>query len=252
MFEFPLIRFDDKPWLEKLQNGEFYMKNSFHYQKKEAEDLARSDPFDGSIPFPDVNGVMKAISGKEITNERLIVLDRFIKCFYHCTSTDFILTDGGLWKLKLHEDMVKEFKSDSAMLIFAPSSLVKQIVKKCNQDQELVWWGDVQYFNYDDYPEIARTLLENPSEGYKVPFYKNSKFSRQKEFRICVSHPFEGMDDTAVYQEVPSSIIESSHTITIEPMEDACIISVENLLKNGVLLDIRNEHYYVCEESIDA
>lgn len=255
MFEFPLIRFDDKIWLEKMQSGELYMRSSLYYQRIENDDVARGDPYDGSIPFPEMNRVAAAISGKTVNNGRLVLFDRFIKCFYHCTESDFSHFGGNLWKLKLSEkamDTMNGFKTNSAMLIFNPSAFIDQVLNMCSKEQKRAWYGDVQYVVEDDYSKLIRDIFSNPNECYKLPFYKNTRFSDQKEYRICVQHPFDGIDTESVWQDLPVSIADLSYTLDIGPIEDACIVSIENLYKNGVLLDLQKEHYYVCEDSIDA
>lgn len=255
MFEFPLIRFDNKEWLEKLQNGDFYMRNSLYYQRLEVSDQARRDPFDGAIPFPDANGVMKNLSGQETSNERLMLLDRFIKCFYQCTAEDFVYVGGNLWKLKLSEKTMKmaaEFKSDSAMLILSPADFIEQIKKACAKNQKEMWYGNVEYFNKADYSTAVRSLFENPNEDYKLPFYKDERFYDQKEFRICIQHPFVPRDDKRRWMELAASLGKISYSLDVGSLEDTCIISLNNLFQHGVLLDFQNEHYYVCEESENA
>lgn len=255
MPEYPLIRFDNQEWLEELQNGDFYMRNSLYYQRLEADDQARYDPFDGGIPFPDVNGVMKSLSGQEISNERLMLLDRFIKCFYHCTAEDFTYIGGNFWKLKLSErtmKMVAAFKCDSAMLILSPVDFIEQIKNVCIKKQKQMWYGDVEYCNGATYVDAVRELLENPSQAYKVPFYKDERFSDQKEFRICIQHPFVSQDDKRGWMDLPASLAEKPYSFDIGPIKDTCIISLDNLFQHGILLDLQNEHYYVCEESDNA
>lgn len=255
MIEYPLIRFDNKEWLEKLQNGDFYMRNSLYYQRLEASDQARRDPFDGSIPFPDVSGVMKNLSGQETSNERLMLLDRFIKCFYHCTAEDFTYIGGNLWKLQLSEKtmrMAAEFNADSAMLILSPASFIEQVKNVCAKKQKKMWYGNVEYCNKAAYSTAVRSFFENPSQTYKVPFYKDQQFSSQKEFRICIQHPFVPRDDKRRWMELPASLARISYSLDVGSIEDTCIISLNNLFQHGILLDFQNEHYYVCEESENA
>ena len=255
MFEFPLIRFDDRQWLIKLQNGEFFMRNSLYYQKIEAEDLARSDPYDGSIPFPDTNSVMKEITGKETKNERIVLLNRFIKCFYHCTDADFTYIGGNIWKLQLSKEAMQEvsnFKVDSAMIIFNPSAFINQVLKECNINSKRMWYGDVKYLDDKDYHQIIQTLEEEPSECYKIPFYKRMKFKNQKEFRFCIHHPFVHYDRESTWIDIPKEVVDKSYSLQIGAIEDSCVMNINTLFHNGVLLDYQNEHYYVCEDEENA
>lgn len=255
MFEFPIIRFDNRIWLEKMLDGELYMRNSLYYQRIENKDEARGDANDGSIPYAGIEGFLKFLSGREVRNGRIVMFDRFIKCFYHCTNTDFSYIGGNLWRLKLPETAMHKmnvFKTDSVMLIFSPSVFIEQVLNACQREQKRAWYGDVQYVVEGEYSALLQNLLANPSESYKVPFYKNARFSDQQEFRICIQHPFDGVDRQTVWQDIPTSVADLDYTLDIGPIKDACIVSIDNLYNNGILLNRQKEQYYVCEDSTDA
>lgn len=248
MFELPIIRFDDQKWLEELQKGQFYMRPSMYYQLIEDDGYVRNDPYDGSIPFPDNDKILKSISGKETVRERLLLSDRFIKCFYHCTEED-IIYGSNLLKITFSKtaiQVIKSFEKDSALVIFNPTVLRDQIAKST---EELTWCGDVQYLDEDGYRNALNSMLSNPSVSYKIPFFKPSKYSAQKEYRICVKHPFGIIDEGASCLDLSKDYIEGlSYTIDIGPIKSSCIISVNNLIRNGILYDIEKDHYYLAEE----
>ena len=131
MFELPIIRFDDQKWLEELQKGQFYMRPSMYYQLMEEDGYVRNDPFDGSIPFPDNDKILKSISGKETVRERLLLFDMFIKCFYHCTEEDIIYDErpvpvtvtGAIPFVRHLEETSLQIRSDSIKSKFTLSSL---------------------------------------------------------------------------------------------------------------------------------
>ena len=250
--KYPLIRFESRKWLDKLINGELFMRNSFYYQTLEESDSARSDTFDGSAPFADKNRIMESIIGQEVRNARLMVLDRYIKCFYHCTEDDFIQTESGLWKLSLSgkaKDAANEFNADSVLLVFEPIEFIKQVEKVCARNNESFSYGNVKYIDYDEqgFTTVYDDIFRN-NKIYELPFYKDKKFSNQKEFRICIQHQYINADETTTVLYLPKSIGDITYSINIGKIENACILSKENFLKNGVLLDVKNEHYYVCEE----
>ncbi len=255
MFEFPLIRFDNRKWLEKLQEGEFFMRNSLYYQRLENDDKARSDHFDGSIPFPDKNGVMEKISGRRTENQRLMLFNRFVKCFLHCDKSMVQKIGESLWKIVFPEETKKEirdFKVDSALVVFSPTTFIEQVKSACEANQERVWCDDVLYLNTADYQRKTKLLFENPQKVYEVPFCKDIRFMNQKEFRVCVQHPFAGIDRKKKFLDLPAEIAEESYSLNIGPIVDSCIISIDNLLKNGILYDPSISHYYISEENDDA
>ena len=93
MFEYPLIRFDNRKWLEKLQEGQLYMRPSIFYQQLEDDGEVRSDPYDGSIPLADEKRIMERISGKDTFRERIVLFNRYVKCFYHCSKENLIYSN---------------------------------------------------------------------------------------------------------------------------------------------------------------
>lgn len=251
MFEYPLIRFDNKIWLEKLQNGEFYTRTSFYYQSIEENDLARSDPFDGSIPYPNKDEIMKKLTGKETRNGRIVLPDRFIKCFYCCDSEDFEEVNNRIIKLKLSKESmetIKEFNTDSAMIIFNPSEFINQIKKECYKMKKRLWYGHVKYCEETQYSELLLSFPMDDSEINKLPFYKSKKFAHQKEYRFSIEHSIGVKFGNKIWTEIPSSINDLSFTLNIGSLENACIISVDNLLEKGLLFDKQNNHWFVCEE----
>ena len=89
MFELPMIRADEKEYLERLQSGEFYMRSSLYYQALDSTDTARSDPYDGAIPAPNPTGFPFSKLGiSNISHPRIMMLHTFVKCFFHYNKTD--------------------------------------------------------------------------------------------------------------------------------------------------------------------
>lgn len=251
MFDYPLIRFDNRHWLELLQAGDFFMRTSLYYQRLEDVDLARRDPYDGSIPFPDKSGVIKKLTGKETENQRLMLLNRYVKCFYRCDETNFQYIGGSIWKVIFSDESIQEiknFKVDSAMILFSPSQFVDQVKRACDQKQERVWVGNVAYLSGEDMQRKREQLFENPEIRNEIPFIKRSQFANQKEFRICVQHPFTKIETDKGILDIQESEKDEPYSVPIGKIEDTCIISIENLIKNGILFDSDTSHYYVSED----
>lgn len=251
MFEFPLIRFENKNWLENLQNGEFFMRTNLYYQIIEINDLARGDQFDGALPFPDECHVFESTTGNSVLNPRLVEPNIFIKCFYHCSLDDFIQVNNYLWKLSLSDNAKKEmqrFHSDSALLIFSPCKFIEQVNKAFCSKNEPVYYSDVTYLSDEQYSEITGSIILNPEKRKLLSFYKHERFSGQKEFRICVRHLLDSIIDCGQFLDIPQNAICQSYKWNIGKIEDSCIVSIANLFSNGILYDERNNQYYICEE----
>lgn len=80
-WKLPILLVADKKYLETLQSGKLFMKNSFYYQRIENNDTQRGDVYDSAIPsnlfeFPDTK------------NGRLTFLITYIKCFFHYRPND--------------------------------------------------------------------------------------------------------------------------------------------------------------------
>lgn len=249
MFEYPLIRFDNRKWLEKLQEGQLYMRPSIFYQQLEDDGEVRSDPYDGSIPLADEKRIMERISGKETFRERIVLFNRYVKCFYHCSKENLIYSNG-IVKVAFSSSAVKTiqgFNTDSAMIIFSPSALIKQISERAT---DMIWHGNVQYLDEDGYAKALYSLNRDLSKTNMIPFYKSAKYSAQQEYRICVQHPFDKMDEKKPWLDISKDIVNSlSYTMDIGPIEGSCIVNVNNLLQNGILYDTKRDHYYLAEES---
>ena len=250
MFELPLIRFDNKQWAEKLQAGEFFMRSSFYYQWKESDDLARSDPYDGSVPFP--NCTFAQIGGHTVKNPRLMEPHMFIKCFFHCTLDNIIRVGTNRFRFLLSgetKEEIMKFNVDSALVITSPSKMLENIVSVFHNRGENVYYGNVEYCKKSDCEGKVNRILNDLDNRKILSFYKDDSYSLQQEFRVCVRHPFENIQSADQYLDIPSSIVEQSYSEKIERIDDSFIISTQNLLNNGFLIDIDNDvHYYFCEE----
>lgn len=249
MFEIPLIRFDDRKWLEKLQEGQLFMRPSIYYQLMEDDGDVRSDPYDGSIPFADNRRIMKRLSGKETIRERIVMFNRYVKCFYRCTKENLIYGKG-IVKIRFSDSAIKAiqgFDTDSALVILSPSTLIKQISERT---EDAIWYGDVQYLEEDGYTKALHSLYKNPSYIDKIPFYKPAKYSKQQEYRICVKHPFDEIDEKKLWLDISKDTVNNlSYSMDIGPIKESCILSVQNLVQNGILYDSKKDHYYLVDES---
>ena len=133
------------------------------------------------------------------------------------------------------------------MIIFSPSALIKQISERAT---DVIWHGNVQYLDEDGYAKALYSLNRDLSKTNMIPFYKSAKYSAQQEYRICVQHPFDKMDEKKPWLDISKDIVNSlSYTMDIGPIEGSCIVSVKNLLQNGILYDTKRDHYYLAEES---
>ena len=250
MFEYPLIRFDNKQWLELFQKGSFFARTFLYYQNLETDDVVRSDVYDGSIPFPDKNGVIEAITGRKTSNQKLVIMNRFIKSFFRCNESNFSFTPSGLLKLSFSKETkeeIRKFGTDSAMIIASPSELIKQVKFAADAKGERIWYGDVKYLNVQGYNEIIKSLFERSFDPNNIPFLKRIEFSLQQEYRICIERGFDSINDEMLWTEIDKGTVDQTYTIEVGPLKNTCIVSINNLIEHGLLIDTEG-HFYICEE----
>ena len=109
MFKLPLIRVDSLEYLQKMQAGELFMRNSLYYQALEQDDSVRSDPFDGSLPIEGVVDIPFMKSKDSLIHEpRVMTGNTFIKCFYNYSDRDCKKISQEEYSLTISDDSMSE------------------------------------------------------------------------------------------------------------------------------------------------
>lgn len=261
MIEFPLLRVDKKEYLESLLAGEFYMRNSLHYQTIEDKDAARNDPFDGSLPtdevidFPNILG-----DGTTITRGRLMAGNSFIKCFYSCNTKEVTVIDDHKYLIKIpnvNKKALMDFRSDSVMLVSSPNKLIERISTECQSCGYKLFCGAVCYLNKQQMEEQTIKFIENfinRKKSTHPAFYKDISYAPQKEFRFCIDKDFS-FDEKHISKEgVPyftmdKSLANETTILNIGDISDiACILSFDDLINHPLIVDMKRETIFISEE----
>lgn len=108
MSKFPLVRISSQKHIEELRSGQLFLRHVTFYQRLESTDNARSDVFDGSIPFPD-NGTLASIAKEDVKNGRIMNLTSYVACFYHFHCEK----NGYFYVPEEDKPALREFKRDN-------------------------------------------------------------------------------------------------------------------------------------------
>lgn len=246
MFELPMIRIDGKEYLERLQEGEFFMRSNLYYQSLDGKDAARSDPYDGAIPATKLAGFPFAefgISG--ITNPRIMMGHTFVKCFFYYRRTDCHQIQDGVYILTMKTDTRKalaEFISSHALIILNPSQLVEQVNQECEKRALKLWYGEVEYLTDEELRKrkiglLTRSCRKNPC------FYKSADYQEQQEFRFCVRVPYKHISEVKTlngieYFTIDLEAKDETYTLNIGSLKNiSCILPISEILNYPVLVD---------------
>ena len=185
MFELPMIRFDEKVYLERLQRGEFFMRSSLYYQSLDGKDTARSDPFDGAIPSNTLIDFPFSESGvSDIYNPRIMMGHTFIKSFFYYDKTDCHKIQDEIYLLSMKTAAKKalaEFSASYALIILNPSQLVEQVSYTCKKHALKLWYSEVEYLSSQELHKREIEFINGHSNIHPV-FCKNENFNRNKNF----------------------------------------------------------------------
>lgn len=251
MFEIPMIRVDQKEYLELLQEGEFFMRSSLYYQTLDDKDIARSDPYDGTIPSSDPTGFPFSelgISG--ITKPRIMIGHTFIKCFFYYNKTDCHQLQNDVYLLTMTADArnaLSDFSSSYALIILKPSEFVEQVSQTCQKEAVDLWYSEVEYLTSEEFNQRGIEFITGQSRRHPV-FYKNKDFQSQQEFRFCVrvQVPYRHISETKTlngieYQMIDLEAKDETYTLHIGNLKSiSCILPMSELLKYPVVVDTNN------------
>lgn len=246
MFELPMIRVDDKEYLERLQKGEFFMRSSLYYQGLDGKDTARSDPFDGAIPATGNNGFpFSQLGFSDIRNPRIMMGNTFIKCFFRYNKMNCGKLQEGIYILCLTTDVRKalsDFASSYALIILSPAQFVEQVSKACEKEGLALYCSDAEYRTPEELQQIGADFIMGRSKRHPS-FYKRTSFQNQQEFRFCVRLPYKHISEVKTsngieYQLIDSKAKEETYTLKIGSLENiSCIMPVLEMLSYPVIVD---------------
>lgn len=184
MNRMPIVRFSSKEYINQLQAGHLFLRNNMYYQYLEATDAARSDIYDGSLPFPD-NGLLEFLAGETINNARIMRLDAYVSCYYHC----HCIRSGCFYIPESDKEELRKFNSDTAIVIDI-DKFEERLQIVCAQKGIEILFGDVTYYNDEELAYLVRNL-----KGGNIPqilsapqLLKDRAFFNQHEYRVSVTY----------------------------------------------------------------
>ena len=232
----PIIRFSEKEYVEQLQSGELFLHHNMYYQRLESGDTARSDPYDGSLPFPD-EGLLSKIAGEAVFYPRIMSLTAYVICFYHyhCVKNGHIYIP--------EEDKAALLKFDSPYgLIINVQKLEERLSQVCSTKNIRLSCGDVHY--YSD-AELQRMIGEQHNSKNMPPvplqYLKSDTFKNQSEYRICVNHQPDVLrmnPETLVLNQngqEAEKLYKSTHTLQIGSIKEFSVILPSEKILNSVI-----------------
>lgn len=250
MFELPMIRVDDKEYLERLQKGEFFMRSSLYYQGLDDDDTARSDPFDGAIPATGNSSFHFSQLGiSDVRNLRIMMGHTFIKCFFYYNKMECRKLQEGVYILYLTTGARKalsDFASSYALIILSPAQFVEQVSKACDREGVDLWYSDVEYRTTEELRQIKVDFMMGHYNKHPS-FYKRKDFQNQQEFRFCVRLPYKHISEVKTsngieYQLIDSKAKEETYTLKIGSLENiSCIMPVSEMLSYPVIVNMNNK-----------
>lgn len=258
-FELPLLRVDKKEYLEDLQRGKLYLRNNLYYQKLEADNDVRSDPYDGSLP---TDGVLESptINGTPLRNMRLTQGNAYIKCFYHYKQKDVVRINERYYRLTIPEEAkesLMSFGSDHVMIIFSPIVFAYRIDEAALKVGDTSYCKDVEYLDEEGLRNKTIELIAGLNNGEMSDnpiFYKDVKFKDQQEFRVCVHRLINDLLPTKIsygieYYNIIQEYIDTPYTINTESIEDiSSIIELNVLLEHSLIYDCAKRKYMIVKE----
>lgn len=249
MYELPLIRFDNRAFLEKLKQGELFMFSNLHYQSMEGEDETRGDYFDGSIPLSSIKQAEISLIGRVLRHPRMMTLGVFIKCFTECSVNDFVKLNDRLWLLSFSEETknaIRGFNVDSALIIGSPNKFLKQVRTEAEKKNKSFCAGSVEYLTDEELCRVERGILSGQFRN--VSLIKRDAYKDQKEYRICIRHRPEGVSFEDKIQDIPKGITDLPYTMSIGEIQDAYIVPIETILSEGIIIDIETGDYLIRDD----
>lgn len=201
---FILIRTDALTYLQDLQEGKLFMRTSLYYQNMEADDLARKDHLDGSIP--DSGKYFKVSLPPEIgpiRNSRFTEMNCYIKCFHQYSLSDLHRIDEHTLALEFSEETrnsLRAFGNDYAMILLG-DKFIQQFKHACESKGFTCGCGSICYMNEEQYATHEAAVLQyvndrnqgkpHPAPQPRPTLCKPDVFRAQQEYRVFLFYETE-------------------------------------------------------------
>ena len=237
------------------------MRNSLYYQALEQDDSVRSDPFDGSLPIEGVVDIPFMKSKDSLIHEpRVMTGNTFIKCFYNYSDRDCKKISQEEYSLTISDDSMSElitFKQDHALIIVDPVRYLDQIEQACQKQKASLYYSNVEYLDREELGLRTNELVcavEHDQPVKHPSFYKNKRFSKQQEFRLCISYPYINISTRLTEQGqeyfiLDRSVADETYTIYVDSiMGISFIIPLAQLIQRPIIARVVGNQIHFSSE----
>ena len=200
VFTLPIIRADDKVYLEELQRGELFMRNALYYQDDEEKD-SRNDPYDSAVPVKNILEIKTDPEIGPVNHERLFGFGWFIKCFYQFKLSDLHRKNDGSYCLRMSDeskDWLSSLGKEYVIIIFNTRKFMQRFYTYCDSSGLRNLASPVSYLDDTEYREYSLAFVHEMLNVYAGKdlsqklisplLCKRKKYSINQEFRVCVHY----------------------------------------------------------------
>ena len=185
--DLPIVKFQNKEIIEKIQSGKMYLKNLEWFREKERQtgDMTIGDLLEGMLHISEGYMQIYDSDGKVIECVPLTdsaITTSFSNAFVFCATNIFPDENGHVFADN-QKPVFKEF-GDTALVIENKGEFIKRIYKAAKELGYEVFYGVVNYYNKDeDNANMHISLLHGM---HNIAFWKRDTYKVQQEFRIVL------------------------------------------------------------------
>ena len=185
--DLPIVKFQNKEIIEKIQSGKMYLKNLEWFREKERKtgDMTIGDLLEGMLHISEGYMQIYDSDGKVIECVPLTdsaITTSFSNAFVFCATNIFPDENGNVFADN-QKPVFKEF-GDTALVIENKGEFIKRIYKAAKELGYEVFYGVVNYYNKDE--DNANMLLSLLHGMHNIAFWKRDTYKVQQEFRIVL------------------------------------------------------------------
>ena len=185
--DLPIVKFQNKEIIEKIQSGKMYLKNLEWFREKERQtgDMTIGDLLEGMLHISEGYMQIYDSDGKVIECVPLTdsaITTSFSNAFVFCATNIFPDENGHVFADN-QKPVFKEF-GDTALVIENKGEFIKRIYKAAKELGYEVFYGVVNYYNKDE--DNANMLISLLHGMHNIAFWKRDTYKVQQEFRIVL------------------------------------------------------------------
>lgn len=183
----PMIKFQNKDKIDKLQKGKMYLKSLAYYRKREKDtgDDTVGDLFEAMVHLNNGYLLIPELGIHEKLTDALIETS-FSNCFVFCmlslenASQDFHFSDE-------QKEKILDF-GDTALLITNRNAFLQQVDIALERDGIKGYHEPINYYDESkDYVNYWASLVKNGINH--VAFWKRERYAYQQEYRFLIEPP---------------------------------------------------------------